>query len=317
MTFFRKNMLRFGLCLALMAALLTTAGWSNTQAGEVLDHLPEIQFMRGIAQVVESDAPLLEGDATCTGEETLDAVPNSLWVNELGEIRSEAEAAEVLRFTQCALEGAGPSGEGDPFADGESFLAPFISIISGDAVDIDGVTIDGSKEPIRVGLTFSAVIVISLLQAFGAPLDDPAFLGEDACTALRGFATDGPTFELQWVGFIILASAHLANIEAMDDPDAFGFGDPLACSTPQEGSVDELLAQAQAGNLDAALDLTIAWDRQVGEFFESDAAFDDEAFQAELDRFLLIALENTGWAPLVSLAISIPFISLNVGSSAF
>jgi len=309
-----KNMLKVVLTLTLAFGLLTTVNGSNTEAGELIDFLPEVQFMRAMAQVVQTSDPFLEGDEGCSGNETLDQVPNSLWVDSLGNIRTSEGVSEVLAFSLCALTNAGAGEAGEAFESGASFLDPFLTILSGEVADLNGVMIDGGKEPIRVGLTFSTAVIISFLQAFGAPLDDPEFFGEDVCNTLRGFVSDGPTFELSWVGFIVLGSAHAAGL---DDPESSNGPDALVCSTSIEASTDELLALAQAGNIDAAFDLAITWDRQVGEFLESDGGTDFDAVQAKFDEFFMIALDNTGWAPLVNLALSIPFISLSVGSNAF
>ncbi len=312
--FMAKSMLKVVLAFTLTLGLLTTGSGSNTQAGEIIDFLPEVQFMRSMAQVVQNSDPFLENDAICAGDETLDQVPNSLWVDDRGNLRSQEDVAEVLQFAQCALVLSGAGEANEEFDSGASFLEPFISIVSGEIADLNGISVDGSKEPLRVGLTFSTAVVISFLQAFGAPLEDPEFFGEDACSTLRGFISDGPTFEIGWVAFLVLASGHVASIE---DPELVQETGLLICSTPQEGSIDELIAQAQAGNIDATFDLAFAWDREVDEFLNSEAASNPVAIQAKFEEFLMIALDNTGWAPLVNLALSIPFISLSIGNNAF
>ncbi len=297
---------RIGVVLAW--ALVAGMGAERARAGELLDYLPEVQFARAMVQIVETQDVFLDGaEGVCTGEESLDQVPYKLWVDAAGNLRSPEAVAGVLQTAQCALSNVSPQ-DVEPDAFGPSVLAPFLSLLRGEVVTVGDATIDGGKEPLRVGLSFSVAFLISVLQAFGVPLDSPELLGEDACAALRGFATEGETFELRWVGFL--------NLLVQFDPDANADEDAPACVDSTPDAEANLLARARGGDVDAAVQLAYLWDQQVGDFQEGPLGSDEAAVQAEIDALLLVVLEHTGAAPLVSLAATIPYISLNVGTTA-
>jgi len=123
-----------------------------------------------------------------------------------------------------------------------------------------------------------------------------------------GLRVEGETFELRWVGFL--------NLLVQFDPDATADEDAPVCVDATPDSEASLLARARQGDVDAAVQLAYLWDQQVGAFQDGPLGADEAAVQAEIDALLLVMLEHTGAAPLVSLAATIPYISLNVGTTA-
>lgn len=212
------SVIKRAMFLSVVAGLLFVNIWGPAHAGELIDHLPEVQMARAIAEAVafqdqELQDPLDDPEISeiCAMAPTLADIPDQLWLDAMGEIRTPDEVRRVLIFTQCAFA----SLEGNREEQDGSFV---LGLLGGrDKTLGEGIIIPGSKEPVRVVLAFPTFItmffelVFSSLPGFeGGPI-----LGEAPCERLRSLAVEGESLELRWAAFMTLVFDR-ANIELED-----------------------------------------------------------------------------------------------------
>jgi len=275
-------------------------------AGEVIDHLPEVQLARSITQYLAVQSLLDNGfEGICANAPGIEDVPDHLWLDELGNIRSTEAVQDVLLSTLCAFEGIEPSAEVFDVYDNEFEF--FIDILSGKDVEVaNGVFVFGSKQPVRAALTFPFAISLFFELFLGDLSNEPSpVLGENPCQTLRTFASEGPSLEIRWSAFLTLAVD--LSLDAEDPSEA-------TCTTLNDQEPDVLLQQAQRGDLNAALQLAYNWDNEISSVVDADEV-DPSLVDAQIERFQLIALNHFGEG-FVGLAVTIPLISLMEGNAA-
>lgn len=285
--------------LALLVVLLLFSMSSVApRAGELIDHLPEVQLARSWAQWARL------GEFSCQGDERLDDVPRTLWVDRNGQLRSDDEVARILVETICALHLAGPLQPSQ--IAGLSDLEPLFELLRGRTL-ADGAVADGGRDPIRTALTIQTTFIMVFVLAQSLHGDDGA-TAPAACNQLRAFVHEGETLELRWVGFIALLS----------DYDAARSGlDLLRCEEPTQGDEADLWTRARSGELAAALQLSLQWDAEVRAFFTPDEPIDENERGRRIHELELQILRVTQAAPLLAMATMIPLIGYGAGVAAF
>lgn len=291
-----------GACLAALVMWLGIL--VQARAGEVIDHLPEVQLARGVAQFFQIQAFLDDVSGICDDLAFQEALPANLWLDDRGLIRSVDEVQRVLLHAVCSLQRVEPS---DAFLSDASEAQLLLDVLSGRDVEVaEGVFIEGSKQPVRDAIAFPVAMALFFEMFFHDLFDEPGpFLGESPCETLRSFVATGPTIELQWAAFLAMMA---------DLSFAFEEGTETICTPVVEGDEAALLDLAIHGDLDAALNLAFRWDAQLDSLLNVESV-DTAAVAEKLTGFELLALKHYGEG-FVGLALTIPMISLMVGQTA-
>ncbi len=296
-----KSMMKRTMLLSVVVGLLFVNFWGFAQ-GDLIDHLPEIQMARAIAEAVafqnlESQNPLDDPEIAeiCATEPTLEDIPNQLWLNNMGQLRTADEVRRVLILTQCSFVFL----EGNQEEQDSSFL---LGLLGGQDKTLgENIIIPGSKQPVRVVLAFSTFITMFFELVFSSLPEienDQILLGEAPCETLSSLAVEGKSLELRWAAFMALVFDRVS-IEA---------GEFSICGAPSEASNDELLAHAQQGNLDAAVELAFNWLSEVSDS-DSNVNIRPEEAQAVIERHELFILNQFGQS-LATMAAVVPIFIL-------
>jgi len=279
----------------LLATLAITVGSmliaTQAKAGDVVDFLPEVQQGQVLRIFFEffarSDRAEFLTENSCLDQNSLDAIPNQLFIDDQGNTRTPEQSATVMFNSLCValliLEDAMVTNHATAFTN-------IFKVMGGEELVLsNGLVIDGGKQPIRAALSVNTFLTFGL-QNF---LNDFSFFqilfGENSCETVTDFVLNGDTAELQWLGFFILQNDH-ANSQF--------------CTSNVEGSEAELIQLAQQGSIDAALQLAVTWAQQD----------DDDAITSEelVQRFELRTLQYHSYG-LVTIAALLSFQMSNLG----
>jgi hypothetical protein len=263
------------------------------QAGDVIDFLPEVQVARSITPAIEF-AIVFEED--CVGVQVNQEVPNNLLFDDNGQARTFEQMGEILLQLNCSFQ----SLAFEDLENSSANIPLFLDAFSGNLVEFsNGLTLDGRKQTVRASLIFSHLL---LFQFELGGVFDFDILGSDPCGQLRTWSKSGSSLELQFVAFLTLGSDIFSSEEE---------GLPRQCSTAVGGTEAELIALAEAGDLDASLDLMFFWTLELQAIFGDEPTADDlPSIEAQMDRFELLILRNTMKFPFVTLAAQLPLANL-------
>lgn len=305
------------IALGSLFAMMLLAGFSpdTTQGEELLFFLPEVQFARSLNAYFSSPDFIIKlGNtnslfANYSGD--ID-IPNSIWVNEQGHLRTKEQVVqslnEILPYVFVDFILVFTSIQENPMF---GLSHPVMEdIVSGNFVEHGGHSIDGRSEIARLLvsqlLPFSyledAYIIIGL-NPFNLP--EPAILGNDICYSLTDRILNAPTIEMRYAAF-----SGLKKIQGLPDlvEESAGLFDHelpenVSCFQQTNGSLTELESQARDGNVMA----TIALERLLVEQYRAAFQEGEEAlFEFQNQLFNMMLRSASGASPLVALALIRP-----------
>ena len=288
-----------------LAVLITP----QSNAGEVIDYLPEILLARSFD--VYNMKALGIGDSleeVCFDDDPGPEIPEHIVINEHGLYKLELERLESIVAVGCqrAFFDAGQLNP-LPILLGDSVETTVFIRDEGEISEF-ATFVDGNKQSNRVRASLDWYIFFAQLREFDVQpfIMIPNLLPENPCETFRGWVLNAPTFELQWASFQILM---FDQISVDGGPNVIGIPDRV-CTSAREGTVDELRAAAEAGDLDSALALSWIWFGGAGNLWEARDQFEGteqaKFIDAEIERIELMILENTARYPLVTLAAIYP-----------
>jgi len=278
----------------------------SAQGRDIIDFLPEVQLARSFQLV--SRNPVFEflqiPDELFECIEAINSfeIPDQLLTDRNGDFRSAEEVRQVAGNAACRVASV-LLNETSP-----------IPVLMGDRLEVSipyfGTTtiVDGSKEPIRFAT--AAVTQFSFFrQLRGSEQGGDLFMGaDDKCEALREWVLKGETLELRHVAFNVLMYDQTTELNGI-----------AVCSERRVASEAELRAEAEKGELIAAVSLSVLWVLEVNSLhsnlIESDQAgeiLERGEIQSRIEEFELLILENTQRFPLVTQAVIEPLSRLYV-----
>lgn len=272
---------------------LVLAVGPSTQAGEVIDFLPEVQMARSLVHLLEF-GDVDEDD--CISISLDEPIPSNLLYDQNGMFHSDEQIVKILTQINCIIL---ELAELD-LDNADANIPLFIDAFSGETAQFaNGRILDGRKQAVRASFIFGFLL---LFQFELSGLFDLGLLGSDPCAQLRDWSAVGPSLEFRFTAFFTL----LVQLAISDEEQR-----QEQCTTIRGDLEQELIAQAEAGSVDAAVELSFLWTSQLEERFGDEPTIDElPAMQIEIDRFELLMLENTMKFPLVTLAATVPLAGL-------
>jgi len=307
----------FVISLLTLVALTALLPASTSRAGDVIDYLPEVQTARSVSAVAILSLTLFGFDPDDCDQlpllELQNNISDHLLYDENGkffdvsEIRQNVTGLICLSTTQIR----------PPTFSEEEAADIYFEIIQGNVVELpSGRLLDGAKQSLRA---YSAYLVtnifgFSLLPDFPIQAQLPSELS-DPCEAVRDIALNGSTLDIRFAAILALMN----NLVQSDENGNLG-----SCTPPMDASESELVERAKAGDLEAAVNLSVLIREQIQA--EADALeeanadlSDDELIMLTdslVDKLLselgLDILENTERFDLLALAYATASVELHV-----